>query len=379
MMKMLKNIIFFVLFIYMSKINAQYNKNVDSLINIYSNLIYKNPDKAIIEGLKIANNTNSNFDSKIKAYKLISDGYSSKREYQKSLEYVIKAEQLLDKTSNQILKISIKLKAGIQYHQLKIYDKSMQYLDVTEKLCLNNPEKDSANIFLGTTYIVKGFIYKEKLNPDIAIAFLNKGINEINQSKYKNTRLNHISIAKYNIGNCYIQMSEYDLAIKYFKESYHYANILNASSLKAFALKGIAQVYTLQSKYKEAIDLLIKAKNTSENVNDLVLFQEIYKGLSENHLALNDWELYKKYYNLYLLNQSKLKENERNSISNLIITKEKNINQNINQKFSNTVYIYVLLFFSIISFFLIYSIVKTKKQITILNSKSNILKNNKTP
>jgi tetratricopeptide (TPR) repeat protein len=347
---------------------SQGAKKIDSIIKVNSSQIYENPDKVIVVGKQIVNQAGNDIDSKIKGYKIISDAYSSKRDYQKSLENVIKAEQLLDKTSNKLLKISIIVKAGIQYHQLKIYDKSMQFLDQSEKMCLEYPARDSVKIYLGINYILRGFIYKEKLNCDIAIAYFNKGINEIITIKDK-SNLSKVSIAKYNIANCYILMSENDLAIQSFKESIVYAKITNAVSLKAFALKGLAQVYTLQSQYKEAIEQLLEARSISSNVNDLVLDQEIYKGLAENYLALNDWEKYKNYYSKYLNTQSKLKESERKSISNLLIEKEKEVNNTINQNFSNFIFWFWFFIMSIALIVFIISNQKSKKTISDLSTK----------
>jgi tetratricopeptide (TPR) repeat protein len=80
------------------------------------------------------------------------------------------------------------------------------------------------------------------------------------------------------------------LAIDNFKQSYQYAKKVNASSLEGFALKGLAQVYTLEGKFSEAIPILENALLISSKVNDLILNQELYKGLSENYLALNQWD-----------------------------------------------------------------------------------------
>lgn len=355
---------------------AQNSKNIDSLIKASSVKIYENPDEVIAVGNRIVSNAGNDINIKIKGYKLISDAYSSKRDYQKSLEYVIKANDLLNQTTNKLLKISIIVKAGIQYHQLKIYDKSIQFLDQSEKMCLEYPVRDSVNVYLGINYIVRGFIYKEKLNCDIAIAYFNKGIKEISMSKVDaDASFTKISIAKYNIGNCYILMSENELAIKNFTESIYYAKKFNSVSLQAFALKGLAQVYTLQSKYQLAIEQLNEAQKISADVNDLVLNQEIYKGLAENYLALNDWDKYKNYHLEYLKTQSELKESERKSISNLIIEKDKQVTKSINSDFSNFIFWFLSSITAIALIIFILSIQKTKAVIDDLKKKIEVLQN----
>ena len=307
---------------------SQNGKNVDSIIKVSTKEMYINPDKAIFIGNTILNESGNNIDSKIKGYKLISDAYSSKRDYEKSLEYIMKANQLLNKTDNELLKINVINKIGIQYHQLKIYDKSIFYLDQSEQLIRNYPISDSIYTYLGSNYIVRGFIYKEKFNCEIAIDFFDKGIEVLLKSK-SNRALSAISIAKYNKGNCYILMVNNAMAIDNFQQSFQFAKKINASSLQAFALKGLAQVFTLEGKFSEAIPILQNALTISSKVNDLILNQELYKGLSENYLALNEWDNFKKYHFLFLNTQKLIKERERKSVCESLDIKEKELSINI--------------------------------------------------
>ena len=68
--------------------------------------MYINPDIVIKSGLIVLKEAGKNNDYKILGYKLISDGYSAKRDYEKSLEYVMKASQLLSYSNDQLLKIN---------------------------------------------------------------------------------------------------------------------------------------------------------------------------------------------------------------------------------------------------------------------------------
>lgn len=357
---------------------AQGKKEMDNKIKEGTLLMYKNPDEAIRIGNAIITEAKDDVDYKIKAYKLISDAYSSKRDYQKSLEYVIKANQILHLSDDALLKIIITNKMGIQYHQLKIYDKSIQYLDQAEQLMLDHPVKDSVLYYLGANYIVRGFIYKEKLNCDIAIEYFDRGVNSLLVSKSKLAN-SGISIAKYNKGNCYIQLSNYPKAKENFQLAIKYATNVNASSLKAFALKGLAQVYTLEGKYTEAITSLQDAFTISTKVNDLILNQEIYKGLSENYLALNKWEEYKEYRLKYLSTQKLIKESERKSISDSLDEKKSELDAKLDEVVSNFYMVYLFIFILIIVsvFFVWYRVKKTKKDIESQQNKIALLQNPK--
>ena len=87
-----------------SPIFAQNYKKLDSILKIATNQIYANPDQVIKVGNQVIKEAGNNVDYKIKGYKLISDAYSSKRDYEKSVEYLVKASELLDLSKDKLLK-----------------------------------------------------------------------------------------------------------------------------------------------------------------------------------------------------------------------------------------------------------------------------------
>ncbi len=353
---------------------AQNSKNCDNIYNNAGTEIYSNPDKVIKIGESIVNESGDNIDCKIKGYKLICDAYTSKRNYEKTLEYLNKATGLLRLSNNALLKISILNKQGIIYHQLKIYDKAIQYLDQAEQYIMEYPIQDSIHNDLGKNFIVRGFIYKEEFNCDIAINFFDRGISELLKVKTK-PAYSIISIAKYNKGNCYILLSNNQLAIENFNQSYLAAKMIDAKSLQAFANKGIAQVYTLEGNYDGAITKLNEALLLSNEVQDLVLNQEIYKGLSENYLATSQWEKFKIYHLKYLNIQKLIKKSERKSISESLDLKKIELNKTLTEETSR-IYIYLLTsFLGLIIIVLFFSILikKKRKDVVLIKSKINLL------
>ena len=326
---------------------AQNKKRLDSIVKLASNQMYNNPDNVIKSGLIVLKEAGKNNDYKILGYKLISDGYSAKRDYEKSLEYIMKASQLLSFSNDQLLKIITLNKIGIQYHQLKIYDKAIEYLDQSEHIMMEYPVPDSIRTYLGRNYIVRGFIYKEKFNCEIALDFFDRGIVELQKTRTKIVN-SAISIAKYNKGNCYILMLNNKLAKQNFEEANQYAKDINALSLQAFALKGLAQVYTLEGNYQLAISTLNNAFLLSSSVDDLILNQEIYKGLSENYLALNNWEEFKKYQNKFISTQKLIKDRERKSVSESLNLKDESLKLELKNEISKYYYKFIAAAFVII-------------------------------
>lgn len=357
---------------------SQNNRKLDSILKRTSVEIYTNPDNVIKMGHYVVKKAEDNIVYKIKAYNVISVAYSSKRDYKKALEFLNKASELVDETDDKLLKINIVNKSGILNHQLKVYDKAIQYLDQAEQLIAEYPNKDSIHIELGKNYIVRGFIYKEKLSCAIAIAFFDRGIAELKKSKLEETA-SIISIAIYNKGNCYLLLHNNKLALESFKESVRMAKAVNAKSLEAFALKGSAKVYTLEGNYSEAIIALNRALNLASDVNDLILNQEIYKGLAENYLAINDWNQFKIYQGKFVDVQKLIKDRERISVGESLGVREVESKANrseLSNKFYYLLLVLLLVLTLIVLFF--YVIIKRKnKEIEAIKSQIYVLQNKK--
>lgn len=358
---------------------AQNSKKLDNILKAATNEIYSDPDKVIQAGEAVVNDSEGNIDYKIKGYKLISDGYSAKRDYKRSVEYLIKSSELLDHSNDKLLKINVINKTGIQYHQLKVYDKAMQYLDQAEQLIAEYPYKDSIHLELGKNYIVRGFIYKEKLSCAIAINYIDRGIVELKKVNDKSLTLSKISIGIYNKGNCYLLMKNNKLALENFQQAAKIAKEVNAKSLEAFALKGSAKVFTLEGNSNEAIEALNKAYTLSSDVNDLILNQEIYRGLAENYLALNQWQQFKIYQLKFVETQKLIKDTERISVSESIGVKENELRTkkvDLAQKFFYLIVLLVAILILVVLFFYI-TIKRKAREIEVLKSQIHRLQNQK--
>jgi tetratricopeptide (TPR) repeat protein len=346
-------------------------KALHELINKTAVKIYSNPDEVIQIGNTIIKKSDINADIKIQTYILLSDAYSSKRDYQKSLEYALKAYQLIPKTNNKLIIISTLNKLGVQYHQLQIYEKSMQYLEQAEQMIKAYPYQDSIHRILGVNYLVKGFIYKEKSADDLAIDFFDKATSEF--LKVKSTAVyNLLSIVVYNKGNSYISLAKDDLALQSFDDAFNYAKEIDAKSLEAFALKGKGNVYTYQNKPDLAIQMLKEARFYASGVNDLILNREIYRGLSENYLAVGNLADYKHNNTQYLNVKSEIDSNERKSISDSLDEKTKELKSNFENRVQWFYMLYAVLLLILISLIFILQLLSKKRGKTIEAKKAAI-------
>ncbi|WP_452224635.1 tetratricopeptide repeat protein [Lacinutrix chionoecetis] len=357
------------------EINTQ---QIDSVLSASMVRVYENPDESIAIGQKVFEDSSYTLKTRTKALMLLSLAHTSKRNYQKALEYILKADELSKNLDDKVLQTEILFRIGILYQQLRIFDKSIEYLEKTEQAALVYPIRNSVGKYLANSYTVKGFIYKDNLNCDIALEFFDKGIAEY--LKLKNIEVNtNLSIAYYNKGNCYIQLLEYEKAKNSFNKSLSHAKLEKANSLIAFAKKGLAAVYKEEEKHQQAINLLETALKQSEKVGDLVLNSSLYVELFENHLALNQWEDYQKYYNLYSITELKIKTSERYSIDDSLADNTNNVDKeirHIEKQFNNRLkWFFIVIIIIVLVVFFIER--KNKKTIKSLKNEIKIIQNQK--
>jgi tetratricopeptide (TPR) repeat protein len=275
--------------------------------------VYEHPDKSIELGLKILKEA-KNSEQKVSALLLISTAYSSKRDYENSLNYALKAKDVAESNSNILDQLKVMNKIAAQYHQMRVNDKALQYLDEFDRVLEKYRYKDSAKMILGNSLALRGFIYRDKLNCEIAIDYFNNAIRKYEIEESSITRANR-SVILYNKANCFISLNQIDSAKTTFLKSIELAKKAGAKSLEAFSHKGLAETFTLEGKYETALSELNKAIEISKDVGDLVLNQGIYKGLSDNYLAVNNWEKHQGFYKKYNSTVEQIKKTERNSIS----------------------------------------------------------------
>ena len=357
MPRQLKNIwhILIITLLFFSGLNTNIvaQNNIENSIREANLYVYENPDKAIKTGHEIYESPESNIENKISALMLISTAYSSKRNYEKSLEYAQQALELLPKTKDDSFKIMVFNKIGTQYQQLKIYDKSLVYLDQASELANTAHIRDSVSKLLGYNYATRGFIYREQMSCDIALSYFNKALYYYKKTLQEKIMNANVSIISYNKGNCFISLNQIDSARYNFNTSIQYAEVIEANSLLGFAHKGLGEVFTLEGKYHEAIKTLEKGLIISSNVGDLVLNQGLYKGLTDNYLAINDSEKHQYFLNKYLETQQQIRATETNTINQSIKQVKQETVSKINTVNSKNNLLKVFLKVLIIIFFLL--------------------------
>jgi len=313
------------LLLYFQMLNAQ--ENFEDLFEKATMEVYERPNNAIKLAMELFETAETS-RRKVSLDLLISTAYSSKRDYENSMKYALKAQKLSEDSGDVFSQLKVLSKIAAQYHQMSVNDKALQYLDEFDKKLSSYQYKDSVRLIQGNNYGLRGFIYRDKLNCDIAIKYFDNAIKQFNLEKSAMMRAN-TSVILYNKGNCHISLNNLDSAKANFTQSVKAAKDVNAKSLQAFSQKGLAEVYTLQGDYSRSLAELETAREVSKNVGDLVLNQGIFRATANNYLAMNDWDNFQVFYEKYMETEKRIRKEERSSISSSLNTYREETNQKL--------------------------------------------------
>lgn len=356
----LKNIILLLgcsILIGISKSFAQVDD--DSLNKASIVYVYDNPEKAIEIAEKYLKENEGNPSKQINALYVILNAYSSKRDYEKSLETAFKINEIAAKMKDPEQEFRILVKIASQYHSLGVYDKALQFLDESDQIFQQISNKTPLLFDMGSNYAIRGFIYSNQLSCDIAIEYFNKAIKTYEASISEPERLMiNQSIVNYNKGNCFLNLKQLDSAKVSYLKAKELVSGIDAKSLQAFSLRGLAEVYTLNGKYTEALTELNEANRIAGDVGDLELNSGIYKGLAENYLALKDWDNFQKFDKEYHIAIQQMKLSERNAINNILNDYNKDILKK--EKSERDKYLMIISILGLILLATFYSIIKSE-------------------
>lgn len=290
----------------------------DSILTTAIRQIHENPNLAIEKAQGVFDAHTATIDLKVRALIIISTAYSSKREYEKSLETSLKAIEFLPQIDDNHLKSDLLNRIGAQYQELNVYDEALSYLDNANVLLRSLPEGVGKSRGLGFNNLVRGFIYREQMSCEIALDYFNNAIKDYQTISSQFNANSNLSIAYYNKGNCLLTLEKIDEGKESFLQAIVFAKTNNAKSLIAFANKGLASVYNLEGNNVKAINLLTEALQNSEEVGDKILNRSIYRSLANNYLAVNDLKNYSLYHNKNISIHNEIISTERKTIDRSI-------------------------------------------------------------
>lgn len=289
----------------------------DSLIKKANQEIYNNPDNAVKIAKKLLQKE-KDVNKLVKIYLILSTASIAKRDFDESLKNLLVARELVQKTNSLNIKTSVLIAIAMQYQQMDFYSKSLETLDEAGEYLVQLSDNDPDKYFeTARSFALRGMIHKSQFNPEIALQEFLIAARNFERVKEKETHFNQ-SIVYYNIGYCYLLLNQLNKAEEAFVKSLEFARLINANSLEAFALKGLAEMYKNKKENQAAIGLLMEAQKLSQKIGDLTLNEGIYKEMAENYLAMGNQHLYQVYNGKFFEVSFKREQNELSSINHAI-------------------------------------------------------------
>ena len=211
---------------------------------------------------------------------------------------------------------------GNQYYILKLNKKAINYLNraetIIDYLNDNSLQQVTANI-----YFVKALIYKDNLDPEFAIRYFDKAINEYNKSKDKSSLLN-INITKMQKGYSLIEMGKSKEAEIIFTDVIRESEKNKIAEVYSYARIGLAASLEGQKDFIKANQILLETEKQIGKSQNIEMLTEIYDALSQNYLVQNNEKRYFFYNKKLENNLLKNDEIEKKSFSDLL---DKNLEQ----------------------------------------------------
>lgn len=313
--------------------------NGDSLKNRAESMVYDQPDETINITLKLLQKEKK-ADEVAHLYMLISNAYTVKKNTDSSLFYILKATDLIKSDALPATKIKILFSVAIQYQQMELYDKALESLDKAQEMIDKLPMTYAEQLYnIGFINSTRGIIYRNQSNPDLALKKFKITAENFNKLKLDKKSAANLSINYYNMGICYLDLAQLQQAFSHFKEAEKYAKIYKENILEAYSLKGQGESYFLMHQYEQSLKVLNQAEKLAEPIGDLVLNEVIYKLLADNNLAINNIEQFQSYNNKSLEIQKTLEQDDLKSL-NRYLNSQNLEQQEINVKVKKQFQIY---------------------------------------
>jgi AraC-like DNA-binding protein/Tfp pilus assembly protein PilF len=296
-------------------------KNLDSLEQQLNGLRNTNPDKVIKTGNYILKHSTS---ERQKAYTmaLLSFAYFEKKDAEKSTELLFKSKELADETKDIEVITRIYGTIAQMYLNMGLKDKSVFYLRQVIEQVKNLPEGESKYNLKGLTYIELGKISLDEKKYREANNYFKNSLFEFNKNKKSRY---YIKRSYYNIGNSFYEADELDSAQFYLNRA---LQIRENPVVNDYVLLTLSNIYNKERQFGRAADTLSGILNRNK-LHDDMLKSEIYLTLLKNYNTLGEFEKYNFYNEKYLELNNAIKNNNLNTIKNVVSIEEKSLNSKI--------------------------------------------------
>lgn len=364
---LLKIIIKYVVFLCALKgtdLSAQQRKETDSLLKVAVMEVYNNPARSIAISSKIYKAASSDNKLKIKSLLAMAQANIMLAQYEDVVENAEEALRIAKEINDYNDQIVINNFLGNHYFRLELKDKAWNSLKISEALLAKHPPADSLVHLKGNVYLLKGYLYADKLDCNYATIYFDKAIACFEKSKDKDFSKINLGVVYTHKGRCLLDNGKLAEAEECFRKAVAISAENNNIGVNVFSRLSLSQVYAKQKHFGQSTALLLETLKVAQTSKQLELVKEIYKQLSENYLATNDIKkhsYYKKLYDSSLKNFDQSETKSVDEIANKVSEKNKAAGKD---KSSNPLWIILLCTGLVLVILVVYfRIFKLKKQL----------------
>lgn len=265
-------------------------KNTPAKANAYNSLGWAYLHKGDMDSslsylkksLEIFSKLNSNFDMARVAIN-ISEAYSRKSEFHKSLQYVLRADSISRLLHDIGLLTHCKRQLGIIYRELGDNEKAAAFFEAA----LKGFEAQHNYAKYIDVVVSLSILFRNMNQPDSSMQIVQHAIKlaeKHHASPYQKAMLQE------HLAESYIMKQNYQQALAHYTNAYNSFLKLNNLGDIAYEAFSIGNTLTLLSRYSEAEKYLLEAYSLSDSLDMLNFQVEILEALTKMHSQQHHWQ-----------------------------------------------------------------------------------------
>lgn len=224
--------------------------------------------------------------------------YQQAHDLKRSVDYALKAEKIIEQTSDASWNTRVLGFLSTQYRLLGLFNKSRTYSEKALEYAGKIENKEAASS-------AKGLLSQELAYYNIAVQKYQKAIENIEASQkyFDNISQNKDFMTAGNkqlLGLCYYNLGDTGRSLKYYNEALTLLKDGPENYLTGIVYSGIAEVYMKTDELDKAKEYLDKAVKIADKSEYLQLKKEVYKRTQEYYSKVQDIE------NLRKINDKKM-------------------------------------------------------------------------
>jgi adenylate cyclase len=209
----------------------------------------------------------------------------------KAFEYYLQSLKVSEEIGVKLRIATALVNIGAVYFNKKAtHDMALQYYSRALPMSIELGDYEA----IGTVAVNMGEIFLERNNPDSALFYFNTSLDA-----YKKSESVKVSYSLYNIGRVYAKLGDFSQAVKFQKDAFEKAKILDARLEMTQSLLGLAETYDLQGDIPSSISAFRQALAIAEEIGARIERKDAYEGLANAFAKTLDYNNAYKYQTLF--------------------------------------------------------------------------------